>query len=262
MGNGLIVKHNEIIEGKYNMSITEVKIIAKLTSVIQKEDDDFKRYMFKASDILKELNMGDDNYAALKESIDKLVVRKIELRQESSTLTTTFLSSAEYFENSMIELEFSPKLKPYLLQLKNNFTKYYLEDILTLKSFYAVRIYELLKQYEKIKERTITIDDLKEMLKVTEKSYNLYSNFKAKVLAISEREINEKTDLNISYEEIKSGKKVTSIKFHISKKDDSSTKEPKTKDKSYGDDVVKLYNLLPEAERIESRLATLEKMLG
>ena len=100
------------------------------------------------------------------------------------------------------------------------------------------------------------------MLKVTEKSYNLYSNFKAKVLAISEREINEKTDLNISYEEIKSGKKVTSIKFHISKKDDSSTKEPKTKDKSYGDDVVKLYNLLPEAERIESRLATLEKMLG
>ena len=261
MGNGLIVKHNEIIEGKYNMSITEVKIIAKLTSVIQKEDDDFKRYMFKASDILKELNMGDDNYAALKESIDKLVVRKIELRQESSTLTTTFLSSAEYFENSMIELEFSPKLKPYLLQLKNNFTKYYLEDILTLKSFYAVRIYEILKQYEKIKERTISIDDLKEMLKVTEKSYNLYSNFKAKVLAISEREINEKTDLNISYEEIKSGKKVTSIKFHISKKDDSSTKEPKTKDKSYSDDVVKLYNLLPETERIESRLRTLEKML-
>lgn len=258
MGNGLIVKHNEIIEGKYSMSITEVKIIAKLTSVIKMEDDDFKRYQFKAADVLKELNLGENNYATLKESIDKLVTRKIELKQEESTLVTTFLSSAEYFDNSTIELEFSPKLKPYLLQLKSNFTKYYLADILTLKSFYAVRIYELLKQYEKIKERVISVEELKSMLKITEKSYSLYANFKAKVLAISEREINEKTDLSISFKEIKTGRKVTDIKFIIKSKVEGVQEQ---KNIEISEEALKLWELLPEEERVEIRKQKFDELL-
>ena len=225
MNRNLIVKHNQIIESKYNMSLIESKIIAKLASVINKNDIDFKQHIFNASELLFELGLGKENYTALQESVDKLLSRIIEIKLESysktgkrDVLKTTFLSSCIYsYSTSQVILSFDPVLKPYFLQLKENFTKYYLEDILNLNSFYAIRIYELLKQYEKIKERTIQINEFREILEI-QNEYKKYNDFKKNVLEIAKREINNKTDLNIDYEEIKTIRKVIAIKFIISKK--------------------------------------------
>ena len=164
MSKELIVKHNEIVEGRYNLTLTEAKIVAKLTSLIKKDDDDFQSYKFTAKELLKDLKIDENNYKDLKIAVDRLMTRIISIKTENSELKTTFLSSAEYFKNSTIELSFDKKLKPYLLQLKTNFTKYHLENILNLKSFYAIRIYELCKQYEKIKERIMEISELKTIL--------------------------------------------------------------------------------------------------
>jgi plasmid replication initiation protein len=245
----LVVKHNELIEGRYNLSLTEAKIVAKLTSVIKKDDDDFKSYNFKAKELLEELKMNENKYTDLKQAVEKLMTRIIVIKTDNSELRTTFLSSAEYFKDSTIELSFDKKLKPYLLQLKDNFTKYYLENVLNLKSFYAIRIYELCKQYEKLQERIIEVDELKKILEIEkEKAYKLYSNIKLKILSIAEREINEKTDLKITIEEIKTGRKVTSIKFIIKKNIDTGitheiqddTNLPTTKE---NDNISKLFLL-------------------
>lgn len=224
MKKDLIVRHNKLIEGRYNLDTWEIKIIAKLSSLIQKDDDDFKEFTFKSSDMLNELGFGLKNHIQLKETIEKLITKKITIQKEKETLVTTFLSSCRYrHDTSEIILRFDPNLKPYLLQLGEHFTKYQLENVLSLSSFYAIRIYELCKQYETIKERTIEIKELKEILDIKAKSYSIYNNFKQKVLDIAEREINEKTDININVEEIKTGRKVTSIKFIIT----SKTKEVK-----------------------------------
>ena len=174
MSNDLIVKHNKIIEGKYNMTTTEIKIIAKLTSLINKDDDDFKEYVFISKNLLDELNLGKENYTALEESINKLISRRIEIEQENKKkkLVTTFLSSCMYdnTENeSKVILRYDPQLKPYFLQLGEHFTKYYLETVLELNSFYAIRIYELCKQYERLRERVIQVEILKEILEIEEK---------------------------------------------------------------------------------------------
>lgn len=221
MKKELIVKHNDFIEAKYNLTLTELKIIAKLSSMIQKDDNEITCYKFSLQSLIEELNLGKENYTHLIDSLDRLLTRIIIIKKlDSNTfLKTTFLSSTEYFlDDSTVELSFDKKLKPYLLQLKNNFTMYQFENVVALSSFYAIRIYELCKQYETIKERTIEIKELKEILDVKVKSYNIYNNFKQKVLEIAEREINEKTDINISFEEIKTGRKVTSIKFIIKSK--------------------------------------------
>jgi plasmid replication initiation protein len=63
-----------------------------------------------------------------------------------------------------IDIRFDPFLRPYLLELKKEFTSYKLENVIKLKSSYAIRIYELLMQYEKIRERTILLSDLRKML--------------------------------------------------------------------------------------------------
>ena len=227
----LIVKHNDFIEAKYNLTLTEIKIIAKLSSMIQKGDDDFKNYKFTAKDLLAELKLGN-NYDDLRDAIRKLLTRLVIIKTEKSILATTFLSSAEYFNDSTIELSFDKKLKPYLLQLKNNFTMYQFENVVALSSFYAIRIYELCKQYSTTekKERTIEIKDLREMLEIKDK-YKKYNDLKKYVLQIAEREINKKTDINISLEEIKTGRKTTAIKFLISSEKEKQVKQPIKKTK-------------------------------
>jgi len=266
MKKNLIVKHNDFIEAKYNLTLTELKIIAKLSSMIKKDDDDFKVYKFTANELMEDLKL-NNNYDDLKEAIRKLLTRLIIIRTEQTVLATTFLSSAEYFKNTTIELSFDKKLKPYLLQLKNNFTMYQFENVIALSSVYAIRIYELCKQYERLRERVIQVEILKEILEIEEK-YKKYNDFKKKVLDIAKREINEKTDINISFEEIKTGRKVTSIKFLIEKKE-KEIKSIKNKEiieiedetKKYPEEVLDLFNILPFGERVEKRKAELSELL-
>ena len=111
-------------------------------------------------------------------------------------------------------MPFDPFLRPYLLELKREFTSYKLENVVQLKSTYAIRIYELLKQYEKIQERTFLFKDLRKLLGA-EDIYPAYGNFKQRVLMPAQKELKAKTDISFKLEEIKSGRRVTKIKFII-----------------------------------------------
>ena len=277
MSKELIVKHNKLIESAYTMTATEAKIVAKLTSLIEKDDEDFKEHIFKSADLLKELGLGSENYTALEQSIDRLMSRIIEIKLdtknkkgENDILKITFVSSCIYSHStSEIILRYDPNLKPYFLQLSQNFTKYFLKNILELKSFYAIRIYELLKQYEKLKERKIEIKELRDILQIKETEYKKYSHFKDKILKTAEREINEKTDLKVSFEEIKTVRKVTAVRFKIEKKSSISSigevENIEVKNieevKEYPEEVLNLFNILPFSERVEKRKAELAELL-
>lgn len=277
MSKELVVKHNQIIESAYTMTTTEAKIIAKLTSMIKKEDEDFKEHIFKVSDLLKELGLGNQNYIALEQSIDKLMSRIIEIKLdtknkkgENDILKITFVSSCIYrHSTSEIVLRYDPNLKPYFLQLNQNFTKYFLKNILELKSFYSIRIYEMLKQYEKLRERVIEIDHLRKMLEIQPSEYKLYADLKKRVLLTAEKEINEKTDLLVSFEEIKTVRKITAVRFKIEKKSSiSSIGEVENIEiknieevKEYPEEVLELFNILPFSEQVEKRKAELAELL-
>jgi plasmid replication initiation protein len=84
------------------------------------------------------------------------------------------------------------------------------------KSIHAIRIYELLKQYQDIGERTLTIDEIKECCGVKDK-LKQYIHFEQRLLLIAQREINEKSDIHIEFERIKPSRKIEGIKFIISK---------------------------------------------
>lgn len=119
-------------------------------------------------------------------------------------------------------MRFDPLLKPFLLELSSKFTSYRLANIVKLKSTYAIRIYELLKQYENLKERTISLENLRYYLDAMD-IYPNYANFKQRVLKPTQKELNQKTDISFDFEEIKSGRKVQKIRFIIrgQKKNDS-----------------------------------------
>jgi plasmid replication initiation protein len=114
-----------------------------------------------------------------------------------------------------VELEFSDKLKPYLLQLKERFTKYHLDSVLKLKSFYSIRLYELLKQWETLKTRTVEVQELRNAFGIPDDKYKQYGHLKKKVLLLAQKEINEKTEVFFEFTEVKKGRKIVMLKFDI-----------------------------------------------
>lgn len=121
-------------------------------------------------------------------------------------------------ESGVIQIQFHDRMKPFLLELKSNFTQYELLYILAMQSQYGIRLYETLKSYEFRKEIIFDLEELKDML-MAEK-YELYGDFNKRVLVTAIREINDLSDINVKHEPIKNRKKVVKIKFLINVKDD------------------------------------------
>ena len=117
-------------------------------------------------------------------------------------------------------MKFSPVLEPYLLNLKETYTKYRLGYVINFKSEYSFRLYEIMKQYEKIGERTVLVEELKELLMIDNNKYQKYSHLKSFVIQKAMQEINQYSDIKINLEkEEKEGKKVVGLVFSINKND-------------------------------------------
>ncbi|MBY6850510.1 replication initiation protein, partial [Clostridium botulinum] len=121
------------------------------------------------------------------------------------------------YKKGVLMLKINKDLKPFYLSL-DWYTKYQFKNIMQFKSTYSFRMYELLKQYEKIGYRIITINEIRSMLDIKKNKYPKYANLKQKVIKVSINEINTNTDLFIDYEEVKESRKITSIKFYIKSK--------------------------------------------
>jgi len=216
----LIVKSNKIIEARYKLKSMEIKLIMILISLIDKEDKDFKEYTIKVQDLSDILHLKSKNIYEKVRSITKsLRERTLEIEDHEKIIQMGWLSSAVYLKKEgKVKLRFDPDLKPYLLQLKDNFTKYQLKYILNLSCEYSPRFYSLLKQYEPIGSRSFDYQELREILKIEDHQYKLYGDFKRYVLKVSQREIDKFTDIKFDFKEIKKGKKVVGLHFSISSK--------------------------------------------
>jgi plasmid replication initiation protein len=82
-----------------------------------------------------------------------------------------------------------------------------------MTSIYSIRIYETLIRWKQKKTVTLTVEQLKDRLQLTSKGYNLFGNIKQKVIDPAMDEIRSCSDIDPVYELIKTGNKVTSVKF-------------------------------------------------
>lgn len=234
--NNLITKSNSLIQSRYNLTANEQKILLGVISIVEPKDEDFKPIQLnieELSNLLDTKHKGQ--YTEIKKIYEKLTKKDLFIKDDEGNLVQTrWFSSITYLKNGKgILLRFDPSLKPFLLELKSHFTKYQLKNILKLNSAYSIRIFELLKQYEKIGIRTFDLNEIKETLGIEDK-YKAYKDFKRRVILQSQVEINNKTDINFEFEEIKNGKKVEKIKFIIKSKkvcpiecEDTTKKESK-----------------------------------
>ena len=223
----VIRKANELVEARYRFDLWEMRVFAKMLMSIRSEDKDLHRYNIHINEIIKDFNLHDkgDNYAAIKEAANKLLSKVIEIEKVTTEGVKWFraplLIGVEGFndrrDGNYISVQFHPDLKPFLLELKERYLTYDIRNLWGLSSVYSVRMYELLKQYEKIGKRHFAVDDLRLILGILPEEYKLYGHFKSKIVLKAQSDLNESTDISFDFVEQKQGKRVVGITFQIRK---------------------------------------------
>jgi plasmid replication initiation protein len=153
----------------------------------------------------------------IKKNLEELRTLKVELILPGKNLLWVNLFSwVAYKDNERrVYYKFNEDLKHWLIQLKNRFTSFNIDNIKGLIGRHSKWIYVLLKAFVGLRERRISVNDLYYCLGI--KQDTLFGNFKPHLdKAISQ--INILSDINCNYELIKTGRKVTDIHFKIKKK--------------------------------------------
>ena len=238
----IVKKKNDLILGKEDLTLMEKKFLLLIIAQIDREDQELKEYKVSILDLKEKLGIEGELYSKVYQMSKKLMKKTIEIKKPDSDEWEMYVwCPTMKYKKGVLTCKLNEDLKPFLLDLKKNFTKYNLKYVLGFKSAYSIKLYELLKTFEYVGEKEFLLEELQDIFKVP-KSLKVYGDFKRKVLNIARTEINLKSDLNIEFKEIKKGKKVVAIKFLINKADEIKNK---AKLKEY----IKLCNCLKEQKK-------------
>ena len=213
-----------------DFTLNNYQVFLKLASRIKylneadKKPEQLKRkYLLTAKDFSEEFEVDlSYSYRILEKACKKLMKTSIILPVESlnsrKKREINVCSMAVYNETEgSIEIEFTDRIMPHLAFVKEKFTCYNLKEIIHFRSIYSTRLYELIHDFKETGWIIKNIDELRETFAVSNK-FKMYGHFKERVLKSACKEINKYyPKYNIRFEEIKTGRKVTSIKFLFNK---------------------------------------------
>ncbi|BDD12971.1 hypothetical protein FUAX_54030 (plasmid) [Fulvitalea axinellae] len=230
-----VVKSNKVINAKESFSLYQQRIILLICAQIKPEDQDFTEYKIPIRDIVglesgKKISSG---YKRVRDAARGLTKSSIDIDYGGRWESYAFITVAKGdIKKDYITVKLSMEMKEFFLNLKDNYTSYLLKNVYAFsKSHYSLRLYELMIQYfPKIRKRKMDIDYLKEMFYIRDK-YKHFPSFKRRVLDVAVDEVNEKSDINITYEIVRVHRVPKAIEFSIAPKsglvpDTESTETP------------------------------------
>ena len=171
-------------------------------------------------------------YEALKNAVDNLFNRQFSFREVRGgtdfIVKSRWVSRIAYATNeAILEITFAPDVVPLILRLEEHFTSYQLKQVTQLTSKYAIRLYELLIAWREVgKTPQIELSEFRHKLGVEDNEYKDMHNFKKRVLEPSIKQINEHTDITVTYEQHKRGRTISGFSFRLKQKQQPKIEKP------------------------------------
>jgi plasmid replication initiation protein len=207
------------------MSLVEFKILDAYLSRIDTHDEEKRFVRFEKGELEKILGVKrilKDDLDARLDGLFKVVTIRDKHKNKGFTKIALFeKAEAKQDDDGLwqVDLACTPSAMEYIFNIEvMGYLPYMLKNIIELTSRYSYVLYlylESRKRGKMSKTWTVSLDELKEMLRCTADSYSVYKEFNDKILKRCHKELNEKTDLRFSYEPIKKGRKVTDIRFTL-----------------------------------------------
>jgi len=232
--NYIVKKRNALNEMRVkNMTLQELRFLAIYLSKINKDDESSRCVRFSLDDFRALMELGRLDVSYIKKATDTLLSRVVSVPIENESGKYIGYNSFQLFKRckvitadieNYIEIDAHDDALPYMFDYKNRYFTYRLSNALRVKSCNQLCMYEILKQYEKIGQRILSVEELKRQLGIDEKEYGeRFNNFKKRVLDACQQALQEHTDIKFTYEPYgKRGKggKILYIRFFIQKNDD------------------------------------------
>ena len=214
----VLFKSNTLIKAKYDFTVAQNRLLQKVFYEIQKNKTNIAT--INTTELKKIIKSKDINtISGIKTFLNNLKANEImQIKSNKSWTVVNVISGFEYLEK---ENSFRIEIPILLLDLihqytKTGFTPTNVAKYISLGATNAQRLYELLRMWTG--NKTIieySVDEIKEYLLLDNK-YNLFSNFRRRIIEPVNKELKEKELLDIyNVEYIKTGRKVTSIKFYV-----------------------------------------------
>ena len=228
MKNGLVVKDNALMNASYNLEVTEQRLI--LLAIINAREThqgitSDSKLEIHANDYASQFHVTKEAaYKALKTAVNNLFERQFSFKEETKkgigVVRSRWVSRIKYIDDSAIlEITFAPDVVPLITRLEKHFTSYQIQQVTQLTGKYAIRLYELLIAWREVgKVPQIELSEFRVKLGVEDDEYKAMNHFKSRVLEPSIKQINQHTDITVSYEQHKRGRTITGFSFRFKQK--------------------------------------------
>jgi len=245
-----IKKHSSLVQINNVTTMQQRKAMNSLIWVVKdqlKRDPDKKSFSIELGLLKRLAGISRNDNTELKHSLKALVSLIIEYnilgkdnyeRGAFPFLSLVRISGQSRGNTAVVNFEMST---PILEAVKkpNMYVKLNLFIQRDLSSKHSLALYEVLKDYQNIKTVSVNIDDLRKLFGLEEGQYKIFTMLKKRVIDVAVDEINKKTDLRVSYDLIKEGRKITAICFGVDapsfqEEQDKNTTEILSKLKTYG----------------------------
>lgn len=222
----LVTKQNVLNEMRSNnMTLQELRLFSIYLSKINPQDSSTRIVRFPLIDFQAIMDLSQVKIAYFKDIARSLLSKMVDVPTERGGFTMFGLfrifkvdidNKGEWY----VEIDAEDEALPLMFDYKSHYFKYELWNALRLKSKNQLRMYEILKQYEKIGYRIVPIAELRGMLGIGENEYPRFGDFKTHVLEVCRHALMEYTDISYTYESHGKkgpGGKILQIKFNVTK---------------------------------------------
>lgn len=210
-----VSKSNYLVEASYNLTLQEQRLVLACLSRIDSRGIVSKEVSILASEYADMMRIDIKNaHRELYKAADKLYERSIIVSDPEKTEEFRWIQKKAIYHKGegRVSFTWSDDVLIYISQLKKRFTTYRLNDVARLNSSYAIRLYELLMQFNATKDRKINLDDFKSLFNLGNK-YTLFRDLNKWVIKPAVKEINSSSNLVVYYSTVKKGRNVVALQF-------------------------------------------------
>ena len=215
-----IKQSNRLIEAKYKLTVYEQRMMIFICSQLNPNAAEFSKVRVSVADMAAFCKFDETkSYSHVKSTIMRLMSRIVQIKMnDGGWYATHWLQKAKYIPSeSVVEYEIDDELKPELLQLRTAYLSTPAAPLMEFRRDYSARLYFILKKMLKVGTFEYEIDFFRERFQLS-KSYDIFFNFKNKVLEPAIAEINEKSDIDVEHKYLKKGRSYVSVEFTVTLK--------------------------------------------
>lgn len=226
----LVIQANKLIMSPQRFTYEEKRFLLCLISKIEIGDDEFKNYRIMYDEYASFMGQDIEYIRILLPKVTKGIMAQIlEIEDENEVLRQRSIirKATHYKKFGFVDVRIDDELKEVLLDLKERFTQFKLENVLRMRSKHAIRLYEIIKanEFKSQKKFRLTWDDVPKELKheypkehiqkLLDTSYKKFYDFEKYVLKPAQEEMKKHTDLCFEYEKVKISRYLCAIDFFI-----------------------------------------------